>query len=63
MKQLASDEKLSDNDIELFMRLANCLRVIRQETDGFGGIHCKVQNGLIVSLSADLTWNLNKQKT
>ena len=61
MSQLAGENKLSDNNLELLYRVSKCLQVIRQETDGFGTIRCDVQNGMVVNVVAELRYHLNKK--
>ena len=61
MNQLATEDKLGDNNLELLWRVSKCLQTIRQETEGFGTIRCDVQNGMVVNVVAELRYHLKNK--
>jgi hypothetical protein len=54
---LASEIKLCENNLDIILAVLNALRVVR-ENGGYGGVECKVKDGLVVVVKAVEEWHI-----
>lgn len=50
---LASEAKLAANNLEVIIKVLSALRYLR-ETTGYGEIHLKVQDGLVLRCNTEI---------